>query len=121
MDRHEFLGERVIRRNQRVARPVAHFAGDEMVDLAFGFGGAKAVAPQAAADRAGPDAEPVGDLVRRPAEQPDEPELADGAVACCAKARRGGCGVMKFCHTGSITPPDTLPDSKGRIARVYRA
>ena len=89
---------------QRVAALVAHFAGDEAVEFARRSGRVQAVFLDAAVDGGRADLQPGGDVGHRPAEQPDEAELTEGAFAVWAKARRGSGSHVRCFHGREHTP-----------------
>lgn len=115
-DSDEFPGERIVGGHQRGGGLVAHFLCDETVHLAGARRAAQAVLLQTLVDGGRPGREPGGDVGHRPAEQPDEAELTQGAFAVRAKARRSSGDDVVFCHGRSIGPAQTPPEWRGGIA-----
>lgn len=115
-DGNEFLRERIVGGHQRGGGLVAHFLGDETVHLAGAGGAAEAVLLQATVDGGRAGREPGGDVRHGPAEQPDEAELAQGAFAVGAKARRGSGDHVMFCHGRRLSALQAPPDSPGRMS-----
>jgi hypothetical protein len=116
-DRHEFLGQRVVARHQGVGRAVTHVLGHQPVLLARQCRAAQVMHAQAAAHRAGCDAEPEGNVGHAPAQQPDQPELAKGAFAVGAKARRNSGMRVSLCHGAHFTPTRNPVGFGGRNRR----
>jgi len=115
-DGDEFLREGIIGGEERIGRLVAHFLGDEAVHLAGAGGAAEAVLVQTPVDGGRAGRKPGGAVRHGPAEEPDEAELAQGAFAVGAKARRRLGDHVRFCHGRRLSAQRTPPDSRGRMA-----